>query len=118
MGPGCRSTCKTPGCALSKATKTSCFTTPAIFLERCISIGGGDLQDNVVRDYIAPDKFAELCSKYGITPQTTVVFYGDKSNWWACYALWAFRLFGHTQVKILDGGRDKWKAERPPHDPG
>jgi thiosulfate/3-mercaptopyruvate sulfurtransferase len=43
-----------------------------------------------------------------------VVFYGDKSNWWAAYALWAFRLFGHTKVKLLDGGRDKWKAEGRP----
>jgi len=74
----------------------------------------GDLQDNTVRDYIAPEKFAEVCSKNGITPQTTVVFYGDKANWWATYALWAFRLFGHDKVKILDGGRDKWKAENRP----
>ena len=70
-----------------------------------------DLQDPVIRDYIAPDKFAELCSRNGITPETTCVFYGDKANWWACYALWAFRLFGHDKVKILNGGRDKWKAD-------
>ncbi len=70
-----------------------------------------DLQDPVIRDYIQPDKFAELCSRNGITPETTCIFYGDKSNWWACYALWAFRLFGHDKVKILNGGRDKWKAE-------
>src|SRR5438034_6181629 len=60
-----------------------------------------DLQDPVIRDYIQPDKFAELCSRNGITPETTCIFYGDKSNWWACYALWAFRLFGHDKVKIL-----------------
>ena len=47
-------------------------------------------------------------------PGTTVIFYGDKSNWWSCYALWAFRLFGHENVKILDGGRDKWKADGRP----
>src|SRR5438046_8274674 len=70
-----------------------------------------DLQDPVIRDYIQPDKFAELCSRNGITPETACIFYGDKSNWWACYALWAFRLFGHTRVKILDGGRDKWVKE-------
>src|SRR6202171_89681 len=70
-----------------------------------------DLQDQVSRDYIAPAKFAELFSRHGITPGTTCVFYGDKANWWACYALWAFRLFGHEKVKILNGGRDKWKAE-------
>ena len=74
----------------------------------------GDLQDNVQRDYIAPAKFAEVCAKNGIAPDTTVVFYGDKSNWWACYALWAFRLFGHTKVKIVDGGRDKWIKEGKP----
>jgi thiosulfate/3-mercaptopyruvate sulfurtransferase len=73
-----------------------------------------DLQDPLVRDYISPADFAALASRNGIAPDTTVLFYGDKSNWWACYALWAFRLFGHTNVKILDGGRDKWiKEERP-----
>jgi thiosulfate/3-mercaptopyruvate sulfurtransferase len=70
-----------------------------------------DLQDSLVRDYISPGAFAALCEKNGIAPDTTVIFYGDKSNWWACYALWAFRLFGHTRVKILDGGRDKWIKE-------
>ena len=70
-----------------------------------------DLQDPVIRDYITPEDFAELCSRNGITPETTCIFYGDKANWWACYALWAFRLFGHKNVKILNGGRDKWKAE-------
>ena len=73
-----------------------------------------DLNDPVQRDYIGPEKFAEVCSRHGIGPKTTVVFYGDKSNWWSCYALWVFRLFGHKKVKILDGGRDKWKAEGRP----
>lgn len=73
-----------------------------------------DLNDPVQRDYIGPEKFAEICSRHGIGPDTTVIFYGDKSNWWSCYALWVFRLFGHTKVKILDGGRDKWKAEGRP----
>ena len=73
-----------------------------------------DLQDALVRDYISPELFAELCGRNGITPDTTVIFYGDKSNWWACYALWAFRLFGHTKVKILNGGRDKWASENRP----
>jgi thiosulfate/3-mercaptopyruvate sulfurtransferase len=76
----------------------------------------GDLQNNTVRDYVSPQQFAEICSRNGISPKTTVVFYGDKSNWWACYALWAFRLFGHKKVKILDGGRDKWKADGRPMD--
>lgn len=73
-----------------------------------------DLQDPVMRDYISPGAFAELCRSHGISPDTTCVFYGDKSNWWACYALWAFRLFGHDKVKILNGGRDKWIAEKRP----
>jgi thiosulfate/3-mercaptopyruvate sulfurtransferase len=73
-----------------------------------------DLQDSVIRDYISPTEFAELCQRNGIAPNTTCVFYGDKANWWACYALWAFRLFGHENVKILNGGRDKWKADRRP----
>ena len=55
--------------------------------------------------------------KMGSTCQTTVVFYGDKSNWWACYALWAFRLFGHDKVKVLDGGRDKVEGGEPSDDP-
>jgi thiosulfate/3-mercaptopyruvate sulfurtransferase len=70
-----------------------------------------DLQDPLVRDYISPEAFAALAGKHGITPETTVIFYGDKSNWWATYALWAFRLFGHVKVKIVDGGRDKWIRE-------
>ncbi len=70
-----------------------------------------DLQDPLVRDYIAPEAFAELCARNGITPETTCIFYGDKSNWWATYALWAFRLFGQRKVVILDGGRDKWVKE-------
>jgi thiosulfate/3-mercaptopyruvate sulfurtransferase len=74
----------------------------------------GDLQDNTVRDYVTPEAFAAMCSKHGTTPDTTVIFYGDKSNWWAAYALWAFRLFGHTKVKLLDGGRDKWRADGRP----
>jgi len=74
----------------------------------------GDLQDETQRDYVSPEKFAEVCAKNGIGPDTTVVFYGDKSNWWAAYALWAFRLFGHEKVKLLDGGSAKWKADGRP----
>jgi len=73
-----------------------------------------DLQDHTIRDYIQPEGFAALCRKNGITPETTCVFYGDKSNWWSCYALWVFRLFGHEKVVIMDGGRDKWIAEGRP----
>ncbi len=70
-----------------------------------------DLQDETIRDYITVERFSALCERHGISNNTTVVFYGDKSNWWACYALWVFRLFGHTKVKIMDGGREKWISE-------
>lgn len=70
-----------------------------------------DLNDPLVRDYLDPERFAELMGEKGITPDTTVVFYGDKNNWWATYALWVFQLFGHDNVKVMDGGRTKWEAE-------
>lgn len=70
-----------------------------------------ELNDPVLRDYVDGAGFSRLLSERGITPATTVVLYGDKSNWWATYALWVFKLFGHADVRILDGGRDKWIAE-------
>lgn len=70
-----------------------------------------DLNDQVRRDYINRDAFDDLLSKIGATPDTTIVFYGDKNNWWACYAFWVFQLFGHTKAKIMDGGRLKWEKE-------
>jgi thiosulfate/3-mercaptopyruvate sulfurtransferase len=70
-----------------------------------------DLNDQVVRDYVDSESFADLLSKHGITPDTTVVFYGDKNNWWATYAFWVFQLFGHTNAKVMNGGRAKWVAE-------
>jgi len=73
-----------------------------------------DLQDDLIRDYPSVERFAELCSRHGITPHTTVIFYGDKSNWWACYAFWVFELFGHSKLKILNGGREKWIREDRP----
>jgi thiosulfate/3-mercaptopyruvate sulfurtransferase len=71
-----------------------------------------DLNDPVLRDYIDVDRFGELCARNGIGNDTTVVFYGDKSNWWACYAFWVFKLFGHPRCLIMNGGRMKWEAER------
>jgi thiosulfate/3-mercaptopyruvate sulfurtransferase len=73
-----------------------------------------DLQDDVRRDYIESEQFARLCSERGIANDTTVILYGDKNNWWATYALWVFQLFGHDNVKIMDGGRQKWIAEGRP----
>ena len=70
-----------------------------------------DLNDPLRRDYLGKAGFQALASRIGITPETTVIFYGDKSNWWATYALWVFELFGHTNAKIMDGGRLKWAEE-------
>ena len=70
-----------------------------------------DLNDPVTRDYVDADGFAKLMSAKGITRETTIVFYGDNNNWWAAYALWVCSLFGHADVRLLDGGRAKWIAE-------
>lgn len=70
-----------------------------------------DLNDPVTRDYLDAEKFAELMASKGISRDTTVVFYGDNFNWWAAYALWVFTLFGHPDVRLLDGGRKKWIDE-------
>ncbi|UYG17755.1 sulfurtransferase [Brachybacterium huguangmaarense] len=70
-----------------------------------------DLNDPVTRDYVDGAAFAELMARHGITRDTTVVVYGDRSNWWAAYALWVFELFGHEDVRLLDGGRAAWQAE-------
>jgi thiosulfate/3-mercaptopyruvate sulfurtransferase len=73
-----------------------------------------DLNDPIRRDYLGREGFEQLMSRLGATPQTTVVFYGDKSNWWACYAFWVFQLFGHTNAKVMDGGRLRWEQEGRP----
>ena len=70
-----------------------------------------DLNDALTRDYLDGAGFAELLASKGISRDTTVVFYGDNFNWWAAYALWVFTLFGHADVRLLDGGRSKWMAE-------
>src|SRR4051795_12569267 len=71
-----------------------------------------DLQDDVVRDYVNRARFEQLLSERGIGNDTTVIFYGDKNNWWATYAFWAFQLYGHTNAKIMNGGRQKWIEEK------
>ncbi|MBK8046452.1 MAG: sulfurtransferase [Anaerolineales bacterium] len=70
-----------------------------------------DLNDPIQRDYITKSQFEALLSRLGISNDTTVIFYGDKYNWWATYAYWVFQLFGHTNAKVMDGGRMKWTAE-------
>ncbi|MCL4240802.1 MAG: sulfurtransferase [Dehalococcoidia bacterium] len=73
-----------------------------------------DLNDPLRRDYLDRDGFEKLMSRIGATRDTEIVFYGDKSNWWATYAFWVFQLFGHTRAKVMDGGRLKWEKEGRP----
>jgi thiosulfate/3-mercaptopyruvate sulfurtransferase len=73
-----------------------------------------DLNDPVVRDYVDREAFQNLLRRKGIDESTTVIFYGDKNNWWACYAFWVFQLFGFTNARVLDGGRTKWELENRP----
>jgi thiosulfate/3-mercaptopyruvate sulfurtransferase len=70
-----------------------------------------DLNDPLTRDYVDGESFAKVMSRNGIGRDTTIVIYGDKSNWWAAYALWVFSLFRHEDVRLLDGGRAKWVAD-------
>jgi thiosulfate/3-mercaptopyruvate sulfurtransferase len=72
------------------------------------------LQDPVRRDFVSKQDFEKVASDLGITNDTTVVFYGDKSNWFATYALWLFRYYGHQNLKIMNGGRAKWEKEGRP----
>jgi thiosulfate/3-mercaptopyruvate sulfurtransferase len=73
-----------------------------------------DFWDPVVRDFVDERAFAELMGRLGIANDTTVVLYGDKSNWWAAYAFWFLRYAGHENLKLMNGGRAKWEAEGRP----
>jgi thiosulfate/3-mercaptopyruvate sulfurtransferase len=73
-----------------------------------------DLNDPLRRDYLNREGFETLMRRIGATRDTTVIFYGDRNNWWATYALWVFQLFGHDKAKIMDGGRIKWAKEGRP----
>jgi thiosulfate/3-mercaptopyruvate sulfurtransferase len=73
-----------------------------------------DLNDPVRRDYLGREGFAALMRRIGASRDTTVVFYGDRNNWWATYAYWVFQLFEHDKAKIMDGGRIKWAKENRP----
>ncbi|HUF31101.1 MAG TPA: sulfurtransferase [Gemmatimonadaceae bacterium] len=73
-----------------------------------------DLNDPLTRDYVSREGFEQLLRRKGIDETTTVIFYGDKNNWWATYAFWVFQLFGFTNARILDGGRTKWEQEGRP----
>jgi thiosulfate/3-mercaptopyruvate sulfurtransferase len=72
------------------------------------------LQNPVRRDFLSQEKFEQVASELGISNDTTVVFYGDKSNWFACYALWVFQYYGHQNVRVMNGGRLKWEKENRP----
>ncbi|MEP7324507.1 MAG: sulfurtransferase [Gemmatimonadota bacterium] len=72
------------------------------------------LNDQLTRDYLDSGKMQELLRSLGVDQDTTVVFYGDKNNWWATYALWVFRLFGLDRLRIMDGGRALWEKEGRP----
>jgi thiosulfate/3-mercaptopyruvate sulfurtransferase len=73
-----------------------------------------DLQDGVIRDLINKEKFEALLSKNGIANDTTVVLYGGNNNWFAAYAYWYFKLYGHQDVRLLDGGRKRWELDARP----
>lgn len=72
------------------------------------------MQQPVVRDFVDKVGFERLASERGITRDTTVVFYGDKNNWYATYGFWLFKYYGHDDVRVMDGGRSKWEAESRP----
>lgn len=74
-----------------------------------------DLQNQVNRDFIDKEAFEALMSRVGISNDTTVVFYGDKNNWYATYTFWLFKYYGHKDARIMDGGRAKWEAEGRPY---
>jgi thiosulfate/3-mercaptopyruvate sulfurtransferase len=73
------------------------------------------LQDSLRRDFLSQSAFEALCSRLGISNETTVVFYGDRNNWFACYAFWLFEYYGHAHRKIMNGGRLKWEKEGRPY---
>ena len=70
-----------------------------------------ELQDQVRRDFVSKEQFEELLSQKGIGNDDTVVLYGGNNNWFAAYAYWYFKLYGHQDVKLLDGGRKKWELD-------
>lgn len=73
-----------------------------------------DLVDPVKRDIVSKENFEEMMSGLGIDNNTTVVLYGDNNNWFAAWGAWIFNIYGHEDVKIMDGGREKWEAENRP----
>jgi thiosulfate/3-mercaptopyruvate sulfurtransferase len=73
-----------------------------------------DLQDGLIRDLISKEKFEALLSKSGISNDTTVILYGGNNNWFATYAFWYFKVYGHQDVRLIDGGRKRWELDGRP----
>ena len=73
-----------------------------------------DLQDGLIRDLISKEKFEALLSKSGISNDSTVILYGGNNNWFATYAFWYFKVYGHADVRLLDGGRKRWELDSRP----
>ena len=89
---------------------------PALYAEAHIPGAIGfdwrkDLQDQVKRDFLGPDAFGELFGSRGISDEHTIVLYGDRNNWFAAYTYWYLKYYGHEDVKLLNGPREKWIAE-------
>src|SRR5690349_22680237 len=74
-----------------------------------------DLQDPIRRDFVNQEQFEALLSERGISNDDTVILYGGNNNWFAAYAYWYFKLYGHEQVKLIDGGRKKWELDARPY---
>ncbi len=74
-----------------------------------------DVQDPLRRDFVSKADFEKLASRYGISNDTTVLLYGDRNNWYAAYTFWLFKLYGHKDVRLINGGRAKWEAEGRPY---
>src|SRR3954447_15421184 len=92
---------------------------PALYAEAHIPGAIGfdwkkDLQDQVRRDFLAPKEFGELMGSRGISNQHQVVLYGDRNNWFAAYTYWYFRYYGHDNVRLMNGPREKWISEGRP----
>src|ERR1700726_902564 len=89
---------------------------PALYTEAHIPGAIGfdwreDLQDPVRRDFLGPQAFGELFGGHGVSDDHTIVLYGDRSNWFAAYTYWYLKYYGHQDVLLMDGSRDKWLAE-------
>jgi thiosulfate/3-mercaptopyruvate sulfurtransferase len=73
-----------------------------------------DVQDPLERDFVDQRGFEQLMSRWGISNDTTIVLYGDRNNWYACYSFWLFTMYGHKKLKVMNGGRTKWEEEKRP----